>query len=132
MWATSKKCVFYGIFKNTTKHQKIFFEIFFEMQPNTWKHFLFRKIAFPKNIYFPEMLLHEPNAAFISLAVKNFHNIIYSEEASEQEPLLWISIMCVFGSNLKGKLILLFNFFYIIFMALLYFLVLFIDFTVLF
>ena len=48
------------------------------------------------------MLLHEPNAAFISLAVKNFHNIIYSEEASEQEPLLWISIMCVFGSNIKG------------------------------
>ena len=24
MWATSRKCVFYGIFKNTTKHQKIF------------------------------------------------------------------------------------------------------------
>ena len=63
MWATSKKCVFYGIFKNTTKHQKIFSEIFFEMQPNTWKHFLFRKIAFPENIYFSEMLLHEPNAA---------------------------------------------------------------------
>ena len=57
MWATSRKCVFYGIFKNTTKHQKIFFEIFFEMQPNTWKHFLFRKIAFPENIYFPEILL---------------------------------------------------------------------------
>ena len=37
MWVTSKKCVFYGIFKNTTKHQKIFSE----MQQNTWKHFLF-------------------------------------------------------------------------------------------
>ena len=49
MWATSRKCVFYGIFKNTTKHQKIFFEMFFKMQPNTWKHFLFRKISFPKN-----------------------------------------------------------------------------------
>ena len=49
MWATSRKCVFYGIFKNTTKHQKIFFETFFEMQPNTWKHFPFRKIAFPEN-----------------------------------------------------------------------------------
>ena len=24
MWATSRKCVFYGIFKNTIKHQKIF------------------------------------------------------------------------------------------------------------
>ena len=35
IWATSRKCVFYGIFKNTTKHQKIFFETFFEMQPNT-------------------------------------------------------------------------------------------------
>ena len=35
MWATSRKCVLYGIFKNTTKHQKIFFETFFEMQPNT-------------------------------------------------------------------------------------------------
>ena len=67
MWATSKKCVFYGIFKNTTKHQKIFSENFFEMQPNTWKHFLFRKIAFPENIYFLEMLLHEPNAALVSV-----------------------------------------------------------------
>ena len=63
MWATSRKCVFYGIFKNTTKHQKIFSETFFEMQPNTWKHFIFRKIAFLENIYFPEILLHEPNAA---------------------------------------------------------------------
>ena len=48
MWATSTKCVFYGIFKNITKHQKIFFE----MQPNTWKHFPFQKIAFPKNEIF--------------------------------------------------------------------------------
>ena len=63
MWATSRKCVYYGIFKNTTKHQKIFSETFFEMQPNTWKHFLFRKIAFSENIYFPKILLHEPNAA---------------------------------------------------------------------
>ena len=39
MWATSRKYVFYGIFKNTTKHQKIFFKTFFEMQPNTWKYF---------------------------------------------------------------------------------------------
>ena len=58
MWTTSRKCVFYGILKNTTKHQKIFFETLFEMQPNTWKLFPFRKIE-----YFPEMLLHEPNAA---------------------------------------------------------------------
>ena len=57
-----RKCVFYGIFKNTNKHQKIFSETFFEMQPNTWKHFPFRKIAFSENIYFPEILLHEPNA----------------------------------------------------------------------
>ena len=52
MWATGRKCVFYGIFKNTTKHQKIFFETSFEMQPNTWKHFPFWKIAFPKNRIF--------------------------------------------------------------------------------
>ena len=52
MWATSRKCVFYGTFKNTTKHQKIFFETFFEMQPITWKHFPFRKIAFPENRIF--------------------------------------------------------------------------------
>ena len=32
-----------------SKHQKIFFRNFFEMQPNTWKHFPFRKIAFPEN-----------------------------------------------------------------------------------
>ena len=54
MWATSRKCVFYGTFKNTTKHQKIFFETIFEMQPNTWKHFPFRKIAFPENRIFFE------------------------------------------------------------------------------
>ena len=50
MWATSRKCVFYGIFKNTTKHQKIFFK----MQQNTWKHFPFRKIAFLENRIFSE------------------------------------------------------------------------------
>ena len=33
------------------------------MQLNTWKYFLFPKIAFPKNIYFPENILHEPNTA---------------------------------------------------------------------
>ena len=52
MWPTSRKCVFYGVFNNTTKHQKIFFETFFKMQPNTWKHFPFRKIAFPENEIF--------------------------------------------------------------------------------
>ena len=52
MWAISRKCVFYGIFKNTTKYHKIFFETFFEMQPNTWKHFPFRKIAFLENRIF--------------------------------------------------------------------------------
>ena len=63
MWATSRKCIFYDIFKNITKHQKIFFKTFFEMQPNTWKYFPFLKIAFPENIYFPENILHEPNTA---------------------------------------------------------------------
>ena len=58
IWATSRKCVFYSIFKNTTKYQKIFFKAFFEMQPNTWKYFPFLKIA-----YFPENILHEPNTA---------------------------------------------------------------------
>ena len=58
-WATSRKCVF----KNTTKHQKIFSETFFEMEPNTWKYFPFWKIAFPENTYFLKILLHEPNAA---------------------------------------------------------------------
>ena len=61
MWATSRKCVFYGIFKNPTKHHKIFFKTFFEMQPNTWKYFPFPKITFLKNIYFLENILHEPN-----------------------------------------------------------------------
>ena len=61
MWATTRKCVFYGIFKNKTKHQKIFFKTFFEMQPNTWKYFPFPKIAFSENI------LHEPNTALIHL-----------------------------------------------------------------
>ena len=44
-----------------SKHQKIFFGKFFEMQPNTWKHFPFRKLE-----YFLEMLLHEPNTALVS------------------------------------------------------------------
>ena len=57
MYSTSRKCVFYGIFKNTTKYQKIFFKTFFKMQPNTWKYFPFPKIAFSENI------LHEPNTA---------------------------------------------------------------------
>ena len=35
------------------------------MQPNTWKYFPFPKIAFPKNIYFPENILHEQNTALI-------------------------------------------------------------------
>ena len=37
-----------------SKHQKIFFGKFFEMQPNAWKHFPFRKIAFPENGIFSE------------------------------------------------------------------------------
>ena len=69
MWATSRKCVFYGIFKNTTKHQKIFFETFFERQLNTWKHFPFRKIE-----YFPEILLHKPNAAFVKIKIGSWHS----------------------------------------------------------
>ena len=39
-------CLFLVAF---SKHQKIFFGNFFEIQPNTWKHFPFRKIAFPEN-----------------------------------------------------------------------------------
>ena len=44
MWVISRKCVFYGIFNNTTKHQKIFFTTFSEMQQNTLKIF-----SFPEN-----------------------------------------------------------------------------------
>ena len=65
MWVTSRKYVFYSIFKNTTKYHKIFFKTFFEMQPNTWKYFLFPKIAFPKNIYFSENILHETNTTLV-------------------------------------------------------------------
>ena len=63
MWARSRKCIFHGIFNNTTKHQKIFFTIFSQIQPNTWKYFPFRKIAFQENKYFPENILREPNTA---------------------------------------------------------------------
>ena len=35
------------------------------MQPNTWKYFPFPKIAFPKNKYFLENILHEPNYSHI-------------------------------------------------------------------
>ena len=72
MWARSRKCVFYDIFKNTTKHQKIFFKTFFEIQPSTWKYFCFLKIALLENIYFLENILHEPNTAWdVSLFLKN-------------------------------------------------------------
>ena len=69
MWAISRKCVFYGIFKNTTKYQKIFFKTFFEMQPNTRKYFPFPKITFSKNIYLKKNILHEPNTTFITTFV---------------------------------------------------------------
>ena len=62
MWVISRKCVFFGIFKNTTKYHKIFFKTFFEMQPNTWKYFPFPKITFPV----PENILYEPNTALVS------------------------------------------------------------------
>ena len=78
---------FYGIFKNTTKHQKIFSENFFKMQPNTWKHFLFRKIAFPENIYFPEMLLHEPNGAIVS--TKYIDKDMNTREHNEDKVAKW-------------------------------------------
>ena len=69
MWETSRKCVFYIIFRNTTKRLKIFSKAFFGMQPNTWKYFPFRKIAFLKNIYFPENILHEPNTALAEIEI---------------------------------------------------------------
>ena len=69
MWAISRKCVFYGIFKNTIKYQKIFFKTFFEMQPNTWKYSPFPKITFSKNIYLKKNILHEPNTTFITTFV---------------------------------------------------------------
>ena len=54
-------CVFWFVFSFFfSKHQKIFFEKFFEMQPNTWKHF-----PFPENMYFPENILQQPNTALI-------------------------------------------------------------------
>ena len=66
IWATSRKCVFYGIFKNTTKHQKIFSETFFEMQPNTWKYFLFRKISiFWKYFYTNQRSLRNKNSGLL-------------------------------------------------------------------
>ena len=72
MWATSRKCVFYDIFKNITKHQKIFFETFFEMQPNTWKHFPFRKIAFPKNrIFFENTFTRTKRSLSCKLVINN-------------------------------------------------------------
>ena len=72
MWVISKKCVFYSIFKNTTKHQKIFFKAFFEMQQNTWKYFHFPKIFLPKNILHLENILYWNKC---SLNVHNFQRI---------------------------------------------------------
>ena len=54
-WVFSEFCPCFARFVFSfffSKHQKIFFKKFFEMQSNTWKHFLFRKIAFSKNKIF--------------------------------------------------------------------------------
>ena len=51
------------VFSGVTKHMKLFSRKIFIIQPSTWKFFPFRKIAFPKNKYFLENILHEPNAA---------------------------------------------------------------------
>ena len=73
MWATSRKCVFYSIFKNTTKYLKIFFKAFFL---NATKHlkiffgnFLFQKIFSPENISHLENVLHRAkrNLSYIVL-----------------------------------------------------------------
>ena len=58
MWETSRKCVFYIIFRNTTKHLKIFSKAFFGMQPNTWKYFPFLKIFSFENILHSENIVH--------------------------------------------------------------------------
>ena len=46
-----------------SKHQKIFFEKFFKMQPNNGNIFIFQKLAFPKNMYFPKNVLQQSNTA---------------------------------------------------------------------
>ena len=49
MWATSRKCVFYGIFKNTTKHQKIFSGNIFWNATKHMKTFSFPENSIPEN-----------------------------------------------------------------------------------
>ena len=58
MWETWQKWGCQSIFKNTTKHHKIFSKIFFGMQPNTWKYFPFPKIFSLKIFSFLEYILH--------------------------------------------------------------------------
>ena len=50
------------------------------MQPNTWKYFLFRKITFPENRYFPEMLFSGKENIFMCLvAFQKIFRKIFSD-----------------------------------------------------
>ena len=80
MWRTSRKCVFYSIFKNTTKPVKIFSNAFFGVQPNTWKYFLSQKISSSKNILHSENVLHRAthSLTFLLFHCKIFYKKIFS------------------------------------------------------
>ena len=54
MWTTNKKCVFYSIFKNTTKHQKKNFQDIFWNAIKHLKIFLFPKNIFTWKYFTPE------------------------------------------------------------------------------
>ena len=54
-WLWLLFCVFWFVFSFFfSKHQKIFSRKFFEMQPNTWKHFLFSEISIFEKYVFSE------------------------------------------------------------------------------
>ena len=70
-------CVFLLLFQTP---ESIFRKIFWNATKHHGNIFLFRKLAFPKNIYFPENVLQQPNTAVVypkNIPKKN-HNIYYS------------------------------------------------------
>ena len=76
---------------------KIFSTKIFIMQPNTWKYFPFRKIAFSENIYFPENILWQPNTAL------NTHTL--TSTFTRRPPLQTTPSHHHFSSKITGKIL---------------------------
>ena len=67
MWVTSRKCVFYGFLRTQPNTRKYFLKHFLKCNQTHENIFLSGKWHFRKIEYFPEILLHKPNGALITM-----------------------------------------------------------------